>query len=142
MLFVGEEDEGIWRFAATANASGDGELIIKVDGETLVDDVEGLALGYHAGKPLLIVSSQGNDSYVIYDALQPYTLRLQFRVGTHYQLGIDGASETDGLDLTTRSLGPGFEQGAFIVQDGRNHMPEQGQNLKLVPWQPLLEKLY
>lgn len=141
VLFVGEEDEGIWRFAAAADASSDGELIIKVDGETLVDDVEGLALGYHAGKPLLIASSQGNDSYVIYDALPPYALRLQFRVSTHYQLGIDGASETDGLDLTTRSLGPGFEQGAFIVQDGRNRMPEQGQNLKLVPWQQLLEKL-
>lgn len=140
-IFVGEEDAGIWRFAAAAEGSIDGELIIKVDGDVLVDDVEGLALAYHADKPLLIVSSQGNDSYVIYDAEPPYRTRLQFRVTTNYQLGIDGASETDGLDVTTRSLGPGFENGALIVQDGRNRMPEQGQNLKLVPWQQILEKL-
>jgi len=43
--------------------------------------------------------------------------------------------------VTTRSLGPGFEQGALIVQDGRNRMPEQGQNLKLVPWQYILQQL-
>lgn len=141
VLYVGEEDVGIWRFAAAADATTAGELIIKVDGKALVDDVEGLALAYVADKPLLVASSQGNDSYVIYDALPPYQQRLHFRVTTNPTLAIDGASETDGLEVTTRSLGPGFEQGALIVHDGRNRMPEQGQNLKLVPWQQLLEQL-
>ena len=140
-LFVGEEDAGIWRFAADANASAQGELIIQVDGKVLVDDVEGLALAEHNGKRYLIASSQGNDSYVIYDAVAPYTLRLRFRVTTNPLLGIDGTSETDGLELTTASLGPGFEQGALVVQDGRNRMPEQGQNLKLVPWSVILQQL-
>ena len=107
----------------------------------LVDDVEGLALAEHNGKRYLVASSQGNDSYVIYDAVAPYTLRLRFRVTTNPLLGIDGTSETDGLELTTASLGPGFEQGALVVQDGRNRMPEQGQNLKLVPWSVILQQL-
>lgn len=141
ILFVGEEDQAIWRFAAEADAAATGEAILQVDGERLVDDIEGLALAEHSGSSYLVVSSQGNDSYLIYDAAPPYAERLRFRVTTNPKLQIDGASETDGLELTTRSLGPGFEQGALIVQDGRNRMPEQGQNLKLVPWQSLLQQL-
>ncbi|EGM76421.1 3-phytase (myo-inositol-hexaphosphate 3-phosphohydrolase) [Rheinheimera sp. A13L] len=141
ILFVGEEDEAVWRFAAGAEASSTGEKIISVDGKRLVDDIEGIALAEHNGASYLVVSSQGNDSYIIYDAAPPYTERLRFRVTTNPQLGIDGASETDGLEVTTRSLGPGFEQGALIVQDGRNRMPEQGQNMKLVPWSSLLQEL-
>lgn len=141
VLFVGEEDEAVWRFAAGAEANSKGEKIILVDGKRLVDDVEGIALAEHNGASYLVVSSQGNDSYVIYDATPPYTERLRFRVTTNPHLAIDGASETDGLEVTTRSLGPGFEQGALIVQDGRNRMPEEGQNMKLVPWQSLLQEL-
>lgn len=141
ILFVGEEDQAIWRFAAEADADATGEAILRVDGTRLVDDIEGIALAEHNGSSFLVVSSQGNDSYLIYDAAPPYAERLRFRVGTNPQLGIDGASETDGLEVTTRSLGPGFEQGALIVQDGRNRMPEQGQNLKLVPWQAIVEQL-
>lgn len=140
-LFVGEEDAGIWRFAANAAAGSEGEKIILVDGERLVDDVEGLALAQSGDKRYLVVSSQGNDSYVLYDAAAPYSEQLRFRITTNPVLGIDGTSETDGLEVTTRSLGPGFEQGALIVQDGRNRMPEQGQNLKLVPWQYILQQL-
>ncbi|GAB60280.1 phytase [Rheinheimera nanhaiensis] len=141
VLFVGEEDAGIWRFAAEPDAAVAGEQIILVDGETLVDDVEGLALATHGDNQYVIASSQGNDSYVVYDAVAPYALRLRFRITTNPQLAIDGSSETDGLEVTTRSLGPGFEQGALIVQDGRNRMPEQGQNLKLVPWADILPHL-
>ncbi|WP_205312368.1 phytase [Rheinheimera maricola] len=141
LLFVGEEDEAIWRFAAAANADITGEAIIRVDGERLVDDIEGIALAEHNGSSYLLVSSQGNDSYMLYDAAPPYTERLHFRISTNPQSGIDGVSETDGLEVTTRSLGPGFEQGALIVQDGRNRMPEQGQNLKLVPWVDILQLL-
>ncbi|SNY60345.1 3-phytase [Arsukibacterium tuosuense] len=141
ILFVGEEDQAIWRFAAAADAATTGEAILRVDGERLVDDIEGIALAEHNGNSYLVVSSQGNDSYLIYDAAPPYAERLHFRIGTNPELGIDGASETDGLDVTTRSLGPGFEQGALVVQDGRNRMPEQGQNLKLVPWYAILQQL-
>ncbi|NRQ44602.1 phytase [Rheinheimera sp. YQF-2] len=141
LLFVGEEDEAIWRFAAAADADTTGEAIIRVDGERLVDDIEGIALAEHNGSSYLLVSSQGNNSYLLYDAAPPYAERLHFRISTNPQRGIDGVSETDGLDITTRSLGPGFEQGALIVQDGRNRMPEQGQNLKLVPWADILQQL-
>ncbi|WP_337878667.1 phytase [Rheinheimera sp.] len=135
-LFVGEEDVGIWRFDARANATPQGAQIIKADGQMLVADVEGLAL-WQADQPYLLVSSQGNDSYVLYKATAPYDAVLRFRIRLNPQLGIDGSSETDGLELSTLDLGPGFEQGVIVVQDGRNRMPEQGQNLKLVPLEQL-----
>lgn len=141
LLFLGEEDVGIWRFAADAKADPKGELVIKADGEVLVADVEGLALlPERDGKPAyLLASSQGNDSYVLFQTTRPYKAVARFRIRLNAELGIDGSSETDGLELTTLSLGKGFEQGAVIVQDGRNRMPEQGQNLKLVPLQQLLD---
>jgi 3-phytase len=51
--------------------------------------------------------------------------------------GIDGISETDGLEVTSRNLGPGFEHGAMIAQDGRNVMPVENQNYKYVPWEAI-----
>ena len=143
LLFLGEEDVGIWRFAADAKADPKGELVIKADGEVLVADVEGLALlPEQNGKPAyLLASSQGNDSYVLFQTTAPYKAVARFRIRLNAEQGIDGSSETDGLELTTLSLGKGFEQGAVIVQDGRNRMPEQGQNLKLVPLEQVLELL-
>lgn len=143
-LYVGEEDVGVWTFAADAAAPVTGQLVITANDEQgpLVADVEGMAL-LPAGtfkshnKPLLLISSQGNDSYVLYEATPPYAFVQRFRVGTNPQLGIDGSSETDGLDLTVKSLGPAFPFGAIAIQDGRNRMPEAGQNLKLVPLQLL-----
>lgn len=143
-LYVGEEDVGVWTFAADATAPVAGQLVISANDEQgpLVADVEGMAL-LPAGtfkshnKPLLLISSQGNDSYVLYEATPPYAFVQRFRVGTNPQLGIDGSSETDGLDLTVKSLGPAFPFGAIAIQDGRNRMPEAGQNLKLVPLQQL-----
>ena len=139
-LFVGEEDVGIWLFDAAINSAEQGELIIKAtDVAEIVPDIEGLAFAQYNNETLLFVSSQGSDSYVIFDAEAPYTLRHHFRIRTNVELGIDGASETDGLEVTTQSLGKGFEQGALVVQDGRNRMPEAGQNLKLVPLQTVLD---
>lgn len=141
-LFVGEEDAAVWLFDASANGSNSGETIIRVEQhEELVDDIEGVTFAEVDGRDLLFVSSQGNDSYIVFDGQAPWGLLSHFRIRTNTELGLDGASETDGIDVTTLSLGLGFEQGAFIVQDGRNRMPESGQNLKLVPLEKVLETI-
>jgi 3-phytase len=140
-LYLGEEDEAIWRFAAEPDAATTGEVLVKADGKALVADIEGLALIKHQGRIMMLVSSQGNDSYIIYDTKAPYQQLLHFRVTTNPELGLDGSSETDGLDLTQQSLGAGFSQGALVVQDGRNRMPEHGQNMKLIPLEQILQLL-
>ena len=63
------------------------------------------------------------------------------RQSTRQLIGIDGISETDGLEVTSRNLGPGFEHGAMIAQDGRNVMPVENQNYKYVPWKAIAEAL-
>lgn len=138
-LFVGEEDVGIWHLDLKQGQRS-AVLIAKADGQNLVADVEGMALAQ--GKtPYLVVSSQGDNSYMVYQALPPYQALGKFRVGTNVKLAIDGSSETDGLDLSVSAFGGPFQRGMLVVQDGRNRMPEQGQNLKLVPWQQVLDVL-
>ena len=46
-------------------------------------------------------------------------------------------TETDGLEVTSRNLGPGFEHGAMVAQDGRNVMPVENQNYKYVSWETI-----
>ena len=45
---------------------------------------------------------------------------------------IDGASETDGLATSNYNFGGEFSEGIFVVQDGRNIMPSERQNFKIV----------
>jgi 3-phytase len=47
---------------------------------------------------------------------------------------VDGVSSTDGLEVTSESLPPPYEQGLLVVQDGSNTAPRAPQNFKLVPW--------
>lgn len=135
-LFVGEENVGIWVIGADADAGTELESIAKI-GDLLHDDVEGLALYEQGEKSYLVVSSQGNDSYVIMDARPPYKARGAFRIGLNASKGIDGASETDGLDVTSANLGGVFSKGMLVVQDGRNQMPTSPQNFKYVPWESI-----
>jgi 3-phytase len=55
--------------------------------------------------------------------------------------GIDGASETDGLDLTSANLGGRFTQGMLVVQDGYKRLPDGAQNFKYVAWQDIARAL-
>lgn len=139
-LFLGEEDAGVW--AVDARADGPTELssVLKV-GEVLKADVEGLGLYQAGAQDYLVISSQGNDSYVVLDAAPPYAIKGAFRVGLNAALGIDGASETDGLEVTAANLGGPWSQGMLVVQDGRKRMPEATQNFKFVPWSEVAKVL-
>lgn len=139
-LYAGEEGAGIWTIGAEPDAGTQPTLIKQVN-DILVADVEGMAIYQGRNASYLVVSSQGNDSYVVFDAAPPWTLRGRFRVGINAAAGIDGASETDGLDVTSSALPGVFAQGMLIVQDGRNRMPEQAQNFKYVAWRDIAAAL-
>jgi len=132
-LFIGEEDVGVWAVDARADQPATLTSVIKV-GPQLHADVEGLALYQSDKRDYLVISSQGNDSYLVLDAEPPFATHGAFRVGLNAPAGIDGASETDGLEVTALNLGGPWSQGMLVVQDGRKRMPEQTQNFKLVPW--------
>ncbi|MGO3421725.1 MAG: phytase [Pseudoalteromonas distincta] len=139
-LFVGEEDAGIWFIGAEPTA-GSTPVMLQGINEQLVDDVEGMEI-YHSDKTrYLVVSSQGDNSYVLYkinnDTAGIKTPSLEFtgkfNVISDLVNGIDGSSETDGLTVTSKSL-PGYPEGILVVQDGYNRMPQQPQNFKIIDW--------
>jgi 3-phytase len=135
-LFVGEEDIGIWRFAADADGSAVGHLVVPADGKQLVADVEGLALVRHAGRSLLVASSQGDNSYAIFgvpaDAQAALPLVGRFRIADG---AVGGTSETDGIELMLGDFGPDYPEGLFVAQDGEN--APLAQNFKLVGWREI-----
>jgi 3-phytase len=103
VLYVAEEDRGIWRFDADPDASPTGALVDGV-GPHLDSDVEGLAL---AG-PFLIASSQGDSTYAVY---RDDEFVGSFRIPEAGE--VDGADGTDGL-----AAEPGLD--LLVVHDAEN----------------------
>ncbi len=129
LLYVAEEDVGLWRFSADPTAPATATPIAQVDGKTLVADAESLALapqGTRGG--YLVVSSQGDNAYTLY-RLPAVTYAGRFRIGGG---AIDGTSDTDGIELALGDFGPAHPDGLLVAQDGDN-APDT-QNFKYVSW--------
>jgi len=142
-LYVAEEDVALWKLGANAKAGSARKAVARVaDNPALRDDLEGVGLyAQPGGKGYLVVSSQGNNSYAVFRREGDNAYVGSFAVTANGENGVDGISETDGLDVTSASLGAGLENGAFVAQDGRNIAPPERQNFKLVPWSVIAEKL-
>lgn len=142
-LYVAEEDAGLWRYSAEPDGGDDRVLIDSTgDGGRLTDDVEGVALWIGVeGGGYLVASNQGADNYAVYRRDGGNDYLGHFHIVANPALGIDGASETDGLDVTSAALGPDYPDGLLVVQDGRNIAPEEPQNFKLVSWRDVARAL-
>lgn len=125
-VFMAEENIGVWRFSADPDAGDDREMFALIDGEALVADAEGVAIWedlYHGDT--LIVSSQGDSAYAVFD-LQTGDLLARFEINGG---DIDRTTETDGIDVHALPL-PGYPSGVFLAQDDSED--SGGQNFKLV----------
>jgi myo-inositol-hexaphosphate 3-phosphohydrolase len=139
-LYLAEEGQGIWRYPAEPGQSNGAVLIDEVvsqGGSHLVADIEGLTIfDAGGGGGYVIASSQGNDSFVIYDRQVPNDLLGTFDIVPR---AVDGVTHTDGIDVTSANLGGPFGSGLFIAQDDSNG--SENQNFKLVPWSPIADYL-
>lgn len=113
VVFFGEERVAIWKFGAEPGDPTVGTPVATVgDTSGIVADIEGLTLYYAAnGEGYLIASSQGNDSYRVYQRKAPHAFVGSFTVA--------GARNTDGIDVTNVNLGPAFPKGVFVLHNGR-----------------------
>jgi len=134
-LYLGEEEHGVWFMPADAARVGEMRLLDAIASGRLVADVEGVDV-YRgpAGEFLLVVSSQGDNSFAVYDLASDNRYLGSFRIAASEQGGIDGAEETDGIAVTSVALGDAFPRGLLVVQDGINEAPRANQNFKFVSW--------
>ncbi|MFN7180744.1 phytase [Hyphomonas sp.] len=134
LLFVGEENRGLWKFAYRDEAPA-AVLIDEIGGLSgLVADVEGVTIWRgKENKGWLVVSAQSANRFVIYDREAPHAHRGSFTVAENPDLGIDAVTHTDGLDVFSGAL-PGWPRGIVIVQDDGNPKSGVDQNFKVASW--------
>ncbi|MFN8469906.1 MAG: phytase [Caldilineaceae bacterium] len=144
-LYVGQENFGVWRFEASPTGSSEPTLVdtVKPAGNVLEPDVEGLTIYYGPnGSGYLLVSSQGNNTFAVYERSGDNAYIGSFQVGTGD--AADGSQESDGAMVLNVALGERFPNGVLIVQDGNNQpavmveddgeMENVSTNLKFIDW--------
>jgi 3-phytase len=114
VLYIAEEERGIWRFAADPEASPSGTLIDTVNGN-LAADVEGLTLV----KGYLIASSQGDSRFAVYKDDEFVDAFHVAESGS-----IDATGGTDGIDANEAL-------NLLVVHDSENERGESS-NYKYV----------
>ncbi|MEV6596393.1 phytase [Actinoplanes sp. NPDC051346] len=171
VLYAGQEDVGIWRLPASL--TGTPVLLDKVrefgvpatydpdteecevsgpdpgaGGKHISADVEGLTIYYRRnGRGYLLASSQGDNTFVVYQrsGANPYV--TNFRVGPDSD-GPDGSEQCDGAMVLNVPLGSDFDEGLLVVQDGVNTPDVQdpegevrtNTNFKFVEWEDVADE--
>src|SRR5581483_11332281 len=141
-LYVAEQAVGIWAYGAEPTDSTDPTdrtLVATTstyDGGPMVPDVEGIAVvPQPGGGGWIVASSQGDDSYAVFERRAPHAYVRTVHVtpaGT-----LDGCTRTNGIDAVATNLGGAFIHGVFVCQDNLNTVgsgtTKANQDFKLVP---------
>ncbi|MGW7265957.1 phytase [Streptomyces sp. NPDC054842] len=144
LLYAGQEDVGIWRLRA--DLTGPPVLVDKVrefgvpgtyddgteectpgadpgyGGTRLSADVEGLTLLQEAdGDGYLMASSQGDNTFVLYDRETDEDNEYEggFRI-VPASGALDGSEQCDGAAVLNAPLGTRYPHGLLVVQDGQD----------------------
>lgn len=130
-LYIGEELKGVWRYPLAGDPAAR-TLVEGVSTGRLVPDVEGVTLIRDGGETFLIVSSQGDSAFAVWNVsgaagAEQYLGRFRVTAAN----GVDAVSGTDGVDAWSGPIG-GFGRGLVAVQDDVNEGATQ--NFKIVGW--------
>ena len=118
-LYVAEEDVALWRYDLDPSTGAKRTAVDTVGAGRLTADIEGLSLARGpGGAGVLVVSSQGDSTYSVYDLDGRHAFRGTFAV--ERRSPVDGASDTDGLAIGSGSFGPAFPNGLLVVHDASN----------------------
>lgn len=127
-IYIGEEEHGIWEMDARPNSRANLKPFVDLSHESLVADIEGIALAGTKEERILIVSSQGSNSFSMFR-----TSNRQYIGSFRVDYEEDEVTETDGIAWSPLRV-PNFPEGIFVVQDDQNTSPSENQNFKLVSW--------
>ena len=142
-LYVAEEGGALWRYSAEPGGGNQRTEIDRVGGPNgLRQDLEGIAIWYGAGgQGYIVLSNQGASNYAVYRREGNNAFIGIFYIVANDMGGVDGTSDTDGIEVTSQALGPQFPDGLLVVQDGRNTSPSANQDFKYVSWQVIEQAL-
>ncbi len=160
--YLGQELVGIWK--VDADLTGEPELVdtavefglpgeydVETDecvygenlgfgGDVLRTDIEGLTIYRTKGKKgYLLASSQGDDSYAVYELQDDNDYVGSFGTADG---DVDSTQHSDGADVVNVSL-PGYDGGLLVLQDGDNTpegSDESSTNFKFLAWEDVAEK--
>jgi 3-phytase len=129
MVYIAEEQGGIWSFPAEPDQPATPTLMARVGQQGLTGDLEGLTIVRRPGTiPWLIVSDQGRSRFVVMELAAPYPVVGEF--------SIEGVRATDGIDATTHPLGPAFPEGLFLCHSDRSPCP-----ILVTSWREIADRL-
>ena len=112
-----EEELGLLSFEAEPNGSDGFKTIAPI--EDFEPDLEGVSIYYgDNGDGLIIVSSQGDATFRVYDR-EDHRFLGSFAI--RGEGDIDGVEESDGAEIFSGAL-PGFPDGLLVTQDGSNEI--------------------
>ncbi|GAA0731459.1 phytase [Sphingomonas japonica] len=134
VLYVGEEDVGVWRFPLDPAQGTQAMPVAKVDGVRITADVEGMTILQDGANRYLIVSSQGDSTFNIFRIAQGSETYVG-RFAVDDSAAIDRVTATDGVDAFSGPIGP-FPEGAVAMHDDRDGAGPQ-QNFKIVDWRDI-----
>lgn len=139
-VYIGEEEKALWKFDAEPTATNNRIKIISTRDLNMKADFEGVTLYDKGnGQGYIILSSQGNSSYAVFDRVSNQYLGT-FKIADG---DIDGTYDTDGIDVTSVAFGKKYPKGFFVAQDGANTQGKDtlNQNFKIVDWRKIETKL-
>jgi 3-phytase len=127
-LFLGEEPNGVWRYDAEPDGSDTGVSVAKVGDGILAADVEGITLVPAKTGPggYIMVSSQGESKYVVYEREAPHQYVMTFTIVDNEAASVDHVTNTDGIAAVGNVLNEDFPGGLFVTHDDANELPEGG----------------
>jgi 3-phytase len=133
MLFIAQEDRGIWKVGAEPGDPTPGELLAEVEPGGLIADVEGLALyRLSDARGYLIASNQSANSFRIYERTEPHRF-----LGT---FSVENVIHTDGIEVCNTNLGPRFPQGLFACHTDQP-ADDAPSPVVVTPWQSIANEL-
>jgi 3-phytase len=139
-LYVGEEERGVWRYGAEPDAGSSRTLVDESGSGRIQAEIEGLTLYYDDGGGYLIVSSQGSDTFAVYERIGDNRFLGSFKIVEDEDAVDDDVSGTDGIDVTSASLDPSFRRGLFVAHDNFNS-DGTASNFKLIDWAQIAQAL-
>lgn len=129
-LYISVEEQGVWELGAEPDQPTPGKLVIRLSEDGLKPDLEGITILKQTEQTgYLLLSSQGQNLFFVYD-----------RAGDHPFLGtfkVQGAEDTDGIDVLAKPLGDQFPQGVF----GCHTAATKRCSVILTPWDKIAKEL-